>query len=41
MRSLGSSCKVFNILWLKFLNGCVKQHPFYLLKSNPFWCMSL
>jgi len=34
--SLGSSCKVCSILWLKFLNGCVKQHPFYLLKTALF-----
>jgi len=43
---LGLHVTVLNILWLKFLNGCVKQHPFYLLKnssvhSNPFCCMSL
>ncbi len=33
---------VYNILWLKFLIGSVKQHPFYPVKissvySNPFW----
>ncbi len=26
--SLGSYSKVYNIRWLKFLNGNVKQHPF-------------
>jgi len=44
--SLGSSCTVCHILWLNFLNGCVNQHPFYLLKNNSvhsdlFRCMSL
>ncbi len=38
---LGSSWNVCNILWLKFLNGHVNQHPFYLVKnssvhSDPF-----
>ncbi len=34
--------KIYNILWLKILNGSVKQHAFYLAKnssahSNPFY----
>ncbi len=34
--------KIYNILWLKILNGSVKQHPFTLAKnssahSNPFY----
>ncbi len=42
---LGSLWNVCNILWLKFLNGHVKQHPFYLVQNssvdtNPFRCMS-
>ncbi len=32
--SLGSSWKVWNILWLKFLSGRVKQHLFTLLCSQ-------
>ncbi len=34
--SLGFSWKVYNILWLKFLNGSVKQHPFSLSKTALF-----
>ncbi len=30
----GLNEKVYNILWLKFLNGSVKQHPFYLAKMQ-------
>ncbi len=33
--SLESSWKFYNILWLRFLNGSVKQHPhFYLVKNS-------
>jgi len=34
--SLGSSCKVCNILWLKFLDCCLKQYPFYRIKTALF-----
>ncbi len=44
--SLGFPWNVRNILWLKFLKVCVKQHPFNLVKnsyvhSKLFRCMSL